>query len=257
MCKRRRRRGWNGGRRLWKREDGKNRAKWWKRKGKWTPRRVRRRVRRVTARRPRTTVERRSGASRRGRTKGAKRRKRKSKQSLRRRRGPLRLSNNQLRRNEGKNQVRTRREERRGTLERQDALRRYRGGRVGSLSEGKRRREQGCVEQWVWQSKQGVTSLESVIKNKRTLRSLHGTNDMDKNQVLEKVSYKGRRVKEQYWSQRKKDRIQSQYWRGKRWRNGRTSRGYTIVDYRSGARVVKRNPRQGERRRPRRIWIKR
>lgn len=243
MCKRRRRRGWNGGRRIWKREDGKNRAKWWKRKGKWTPRRVRRRVRRVTARRPRTTAQRRSGAPNRGRRKGARRRKRKSKQSLRRRRGPLRLSKHALRRKEGSNQRRIRRDERRGNIETREALRRYRGGRVSTLSEGKRRRSQNAIEKWSW--KYEVENTRAVKVQKIGLTN------------FSELNYQGRRVKEESWRVRKDERRRSQYWRGKRWRNGRTSRGYIMVDYKTGTRILKRNPRQGEMVRPRRMWRKR
>lgn len=145
---------------------------------------------------------------------------------MRRRRGPLRLSQSSLVRTEGSNKYRIRREERRGSLERNQALRRYRSGRVGSLSEGKRLREQGNIEQWFWK--------------------------YDLN-----IEYIGRRVKEDIWRRRKEDRVIGQYWRGKRWLNGRTSRGYIVVDYRTGARVVKRKPCQGERRRPRRMWRKR
>jgi hypothetical protein len=127
-------------------------------------------------------------------------------------------------RKEGKNELGKRREERRGGLDRKEGRRRYRAGRVASVSEGKERRRTGGVKQ-----REGYGETKG----------------------------KGRRVREKYWRERKPERVRSQYWRGKRWRNGRTARGYRVVDYTIGGRVVKRKPQQGERRRPGRRWRKR
>jgi hypothetical protein len=135
------------------------------------------------------------------------------------------------------------REHGRGRRERRAEIRRWRTGRVPTRGEGRQRRERGGVI-FVGAGKRGTLCTESK-------------------QALNVGD--GRQIVGESWNGRKKTRDRGQFNQGRRslaWIiNGRSGRGYVIVDYRTGTRRVWRRPRTGEVRRPMRRersrWIRR
>lgn len=133
-----------------------------------------------------------------------------------------------------------------GARERRADMRRWRAGRAGTLGEARERREKGRVSR--------VESGEA--REKDVAEKGHKTKKVRKLKAGE-----GLKIKEGKWKERKGVRKEGQFGRGVRKRNGRSGRGYVLVDYRTGMRRVKRNPRSGEVRRPTRMergrWMRR
>jgi hypothetical protein len=282
----RRQRGRNAIRRRWKRTERSN-EKW---KLKKTGRRVRktRKVKRITAVNSRTNNARRGGGSvpRKGKLKRWLKKKRCGQKSMRRRYGGgesrkgkrvagiVRKSTEQrkYRRNARKSSFRgiytlsnSRRGEQRdpksrkgytehgrGNRERRAEVRRWRAGRVPTRGEGRKRRERGVVC-GVGKGKRGMPWRDGKI-------------------VLSPGE--GRQIGGDQWKRRKGTRKERNYGKfrkrrkGRKWRrslawvrNGRSGRGYVLVDYRTGTRRVLRMPRTGEVRRPARRdrsrWMRR
>lgn len=144
---------------------------------------------------------------------------------------------------EGRVQERTvgradREEDLRGGRERKAPVRRFRSGRAETIPAAREMRERGEVlKRGSNPDVQGSTEKPGVI----VWNSGRGWS-------LEPGE--GRRIEETRWKGRKKKRRRREYGRRIGRRNGRTARGYMTVDYRTGARRVKRTPRSGEVRRP-------
>lgn len=124
----------------------------------------------------------------------------------------------------------------RGKMERRVDHRRWRAGRVDSRRGGRERMKKGKVER---------LEVPETSLRKKMQGEMEGWEQVEVGD--------GRKIKEEYWMRRKKERRRKQYGTSVAARNGRTRRAYRRVDYRIGRRRVRREPRSGEVRRPQRI----